>query len=276
MRVGWGAFMARHSRLYQLEGIILGRRDHGEADRVIVCLTPEGRVDLLAKGTRKTRSRKAGHLELFSRTQMLVSHVEHSWDIVSQAEAVVLRPVLQDDFERGTYARYVAELVVRFFEREANEQLYRLLDWTLTALETDDRPEVLVRWYEQRLLVLAGFRPEWHTCVGERDGELCGADLRPRPTDTMAYGIDPERGGALCAACFAASRKGLGVRALSPSALSWLQALQHREYSDTKQFAVSQKAATELAAAMQHYIAYHLEYLPSSLRMLGEQGPEAR
>lgn len=261
--------MARGSRLYQLEGVILGRRDYGEADRVIICLTPEGRVDLLAKGARKTRSRKAGHLELFSRTQMLVSRVEHSWDIVSQAEAVVLRPLLQEDFQRGTYARYVAELVVRFFERDANEQLYRLLDWTLTALEADDSPELLVRWYEQRLLTLAGFRPEWHTCVGERDGELCEAELRPRPSDTRAYGMDPDRGGALCAACFAAARKDLGVRALSPSALSWLQALQHREYADTKQFSVSQKAATELAAAMQHYIAHHLEYRPSSLQMIG-------
>ena len=265
--------MARHSRLYQLEGIILGRRDYGEADRVVVCLTPEGRVDLLAKGTRKTRSRKAGHLELFSRTQMLVSRVEHSWDIVSQAEAVVQRPALQEDFQRATYARYVGELVIRFFESEANEQLYRLLDWTLTALETDDTPELLVRWYEQRLLTLAGFRPEWHTCVGEREGELCEAELRPRPTDTVSYGMDPERGGALCTACFAGARKDLGVRAVSPSALSWLQALQHHEYSGIKQFDFSPKAATELASAMQHYIAHHLEYRPSSLRMIDDRGP---
>ncbi len=191
--------MTRHSRLYQLEGIVLGRRDHGEADRIVICLTPEGRVDLLAKGTRKTRSRKAGHLELFSRTRMLVSHVESSWDIISQAEAIALRPVLQDDFERGTYARYAAELVMRFFEREANEQLYRLLDWTLTTLEVDSTPELLVRWYEQRLLILAGFRPEWRTCVGERDGALCEQDLRAEADGFGGFGIDPERGGALCA-----------------------------------------------------------------------------
>lgn len=261
--------MARHSRLYQLEGIVLSRRDHGEADRVVICLTPEGRVDLLAKGTRKTRSRKAGHLELFSRTRMLVSRVESSWDIISQAEAVSLRPVLQDDFERGTYARYVVELVMRFFEREANEQLYRLLDWTLTTLEADSTPELLVRWYEQRLLILAGFRPEWRTCVGERDGELCEQDLRPRPTDSMAYGIDPERGGALCAACCAEARRDLSVRVLSPSALSWLQALQQREYAEVKQFPFTKKAATELAQTMQYYIAFHLEYRPSSLRVMG-------
>jgi DNA repair protein RecO (recombination protein O) len=99
--------MPTQARLYQIEGIVLGRRDQGEADRIVTCLTPQGRMDFLAKGIRKPRSRKAGHLELFSRTSMVVSRVQGSWDIVSQADAIVLRPVLQDDFDRATYARYV-------------------------------------------------------------------------------------------------------------------------------------------------------------------------
>jgi DNA repair protein RecO (recombination protein O) len=259
--------MARHPKLYQVEGLVLGRRDYGEADRVVVFLTPEGRVDLLAKGTRKPHSRKAGHLELFARVKLLVSRVEGSWDIISQAESLVLRPVLQDDFRRGTYARYVAELVVRFFEREADAKLYTLLDWTLDRIATDETPELLVRWYEQKLLVLAGFRPQWHQCVGEQGAELCQANLAPRPSDTRSYGLDPERGGALCAACFAAVGRDMGVRALSPSALSWLQALQWRDYDELGQFSLPEKTARELDHAMAHYIAHHLEYRPTSLRL---------
>lgn len=259
--------MARRGKLYQVEGIVLARRDYGEADRVVICLTPEGRVDLLAKGNRKPQSQKAGHLELFARTKMLVSRVEGSWDIISQAEALALRPVLQDDFRRGTFARYVAELVVRFFEREADAKLYGLLDWMLDRLQIDATPELLVRWYEQRLLILAGFRPQWHQCVGEKQTELCQADLVPRPSDTRSYGLDPERGGALCTSCFAALSRDPGVRPLSPSALSWLQALQWREYDELDQFSMPDKTARELDQVMQHYIAHHLEYRPSSLRL---------
>ncbi|MCJ7548336.1 MAG: DNA repair protein RecO [Anaerolineae bacterium] len=259
--------MAKQARLYQLEGIILGRRDHGEADRVIICLTSEGRTDLLAKGARKPQSRKAGHLEQFARTKMLVSRVSGSWDIVSQAEAVELRPILQEDFQRGTYARYAVELVVRFFEREADEQLYELLDLTLGKLEVDESAELLVRWYEQRLLVLAGFRPQWHSCVGDSSGDLCDAELSPRSSDRRSYGLDPERGGALCVACYAALHQEPGVRLLSPSALSWLQALQRREYEELKEFTLPDRTAQELAHAMQHYIAHHLEYRPASLRI---------
>lgn len=265
--------MAARAKLYQVEGIVLGRRDHGEADRVVICLTREGRADLLAKGVRKPRSRKSGHLELFARTKLLVSRVENSWDIISQAEAQVLRPGLQDDFLRGTYARYVSELVVRFFEREADEALYDLLDQTLTQLEISETPELLVRWYEQRLLTLAGFRPQWSTCVGERAGDFCQTRLTPRPEDEGVYGIDPERGGALCRACFQAIRQEPGVRPLSPSALSWLQALQHRSYEGLAQFPMPDKTARELAQMMQHYIAYHLEYRPSTLKLMWRGRP---
>ena len=260
--------MVTRGKIYQIEGIVLGRRDQGEADQVITCLTPQGRMDFLAKGVRKPRSRKAGHLELFARTSLVASRVESSWDILSQADATVLRPVLQENFERATYARYVAELVLRFFEREANPDLYELLDWTLSTLVEDTSPQLLVRWYEQRLLNLAGFRPTWHTCVGEREGDLCETPLTPRPSDARGYGLDPERGGALCAECMQANRADPGVRPLSPSALSWLQALQRREYEDLKHFSIPDKTARELTHTMDHYIAHHLEYRPTSLRMI--------
>jgi DNA repair protein RecO (recombination protein O) len=256
------------TKLYQIEGVILGRRDYGEADRVVVCLTPEGRMDMLAKGARKTRSRKAGHLELFARTKFLVSRVEGSWDIISQAEAVVLRPELQDDFSRGTYARYAGELVLRFFEREADPELFELADGTLTSLGRDPNPELLMRWFEQRVLDLAGFRPQWRVCVGELGHGLCETPLKPQPTDRFSYGVDPDKGGALCADCFRASPPETGVRPLSPSALSWLQALQIREYADLKEFALPEMTARELSQVMQHYIAHHLEYRPTTLRLM--------
>ena len=72
--------MPGQSRLYTVRAIVLVRRDQGEADRVILCLTRDGRYDYLAKGARKLHSRKAGHLELFSTSDMLISRVKGSWD----------------------------------------------------------------------------------------------------------------------------------------------------------------------------------------------------
>ncbi len=256
------------SRLYQTRAIILARRDQGEADRVILCLTPEMRLDLLARGVRKPRSRKAGHVELFAETQLLIARSRHGWDNISQAEIVHARALLRDDFLRATYARYMAELVLRFFEGETEPALYALLNEALTLLESDPLPERVARWYEQQLLVLAGFRPEWHTCVGERGGAQCGVSLHPRPQDRQGYGIGPERGGALCPACYVALRDEAGVRPLSPSALSWLQGLQRLPYAQLTDLNLRAATARELAQVMEHYIAYHLERRPATLRMV--------
>jgi len=260
------------ARLYRLEGIILGRRDQGEADRVIMLLSPTGRVDLMARGVRKPRSRKAGHLELFSRSKLLVSRVKGTWDIISQAEVVAVRPGLRDDFIRGTYARYIAELVLRFFEGETEEPLYALVDTTFALLEEADDPERAARWFEQQLLSLAGFRPDWHNCVGERDGKQCGMAVKPRPEDSRPYGIDPERGGALCPDCLEALRDEPSVGLLSPSALSWLQAFQRRSYAELCGLSITERTLLELRRVMERYISYHLERRPVTLRVMRKNG----
>lgn len=263
--------MAKQGRLYRLEGVVLGRRDQGEADRVITLLSPEGRADLLAKGVRKPQSRKTGHLELFSRSRLLVARVAGSWDIVSQAEAVEVRERLQQDFVRGTLARYVAELALQLFESDADSAVFELVDSVLAQLDGDEGGELLIRWYEQQVLGLAGFRPEWSFCVGEGEQGVCRAPLRPRPQDRHVYGLDPANGGALCPGCLEKQRQEGFVRHISPSVLSWLQALQRQPYADLAQYALPERSRRELGQAMEHYIAYHLERRPNVLRLLRDE-----
>ncbi|MDF1512579.1 MAG: DNA repair protein RecO [Anaerolineae bacterium] len=260
--------MVNQSKLYTVRAVILARRDQGEADRVVTCLTPAGRYDYLAKGARKTLSRKAGHLELFSTSDMLLSRVTGSWDIISQAESRSLRPELRDDFELGTYARYISELVIRFFEQDSDSHLYNLVEETLSALTSAERPELLVRWYEQQILLTAGYRPEWESCVGDREGSQCRNPLKPRPDDRKSYGVDYEKGGALCPTCYALIPAGSSSARLSPSALSWFQALQHKSYELLLQYSLHKKTAVELARIMEQYITYYLERRPASLKVM--------
>ena len=61
-----------HPRVYATEAVILRRIDFGEADRILTLFTPNyGKVRAVAKGVRRTTSRLAGHLEPFTRTQLL-------------------------------------------------------------------------------------------------------------------------------------------------------------------------------------------------------------
>ncbi len=244
-------------RLYHTEAIVIRRRDQGEADRVLTLCTPQGKLVVIAKGVRKVRSRKAGHLELFTYTRLVIARSRSSWDVVTQAETVEPHTPLRGDLVRGTYARYAAELYDRFVaEGEGGEGLFDLLRRTLGYLceaEPGRETTLLVRAYEQRLLGLVGFRPEWERCVG--DG--CGRPLEPAGDEP--FGLDPERGGALCPACYRTARERSGTIPLSPAALRLLRACQREPFSRLRERSVPPALLNEIERAARHYITYHLE-----------------
>lgn len=159
--------MPHQERSYRTPALILKRRDFGEADRLLTVLTPEhGKVDVIAKGARKPTSSKTGHVELFTRADMLI-HRGRDLDIATQVEMVEPYLVLREDLQRGAYANYAAELLDRFTGMGEDDlhDLFTLLDETLNRLCTDDDPRLAVRYYEMRLLDLVGFRPELNECV---------------------------------------------------------------------------------------------------------------
>ncbi|MFH1896595.1 MAG: recombination protein O N-terminal domain-containing protein, partial [bacterium] len=58
---------------FKLEAIILSRREFGEADAYLTVFSKEeGKLSLLAKGIRRVSSRRAPHLETFSRSEIYV------------------------------------------------------------------------------------------------------------------------------------------------------------------------------------------------------------
>ncbi|MBN1217373.1 MAG: DNA repair protein RecO [Anaerolineae bacterium] len=161
-------------RLYRTDAIILRRSDFGEADRLLTVFTPErGKLRLLAKGVRKTTSRKAGHVELFMLTDMLVAQ-GHTWDIISQAEIVEPYRDLRDDLERTGHAYYLAELADRFTEEhDPNRPLFELLAVTLAHLSHSPDPFIVLRYFELHLLSLTGYQPQLYFCVA------CNETLEP-------------------------------------------------------------------------------------------------
>jgi DNA repair protein RecO (recombination protein O) len=246
-------------RLYRTEGIVMRRREQGEADRVLTLCTPLGKIDVIVKGARKLRSRKAGHVELFSHSSFVLSRVPNSWDIVSQAETVKPHALLRSDLLRGSYARYAVELLDRFFTQgEGGRAIFNLLDRTLARLCEDSELDLIARFYEQHLLGLAGFRPELFRCVGEHAEHV---SLRPRMPveDKEPYGFDPERGGVLCPKCYAGRGARQGIVELSPEGLRLLQECQSRPYARLRTQQITPKLHAEVERVMQHHITYHLE-----------------
>ena len=158
--------MSARERTYRTEAIVLRRKDFGEADRVLTVFTPErGKVRLVAKGIRKPRSRKAGHLELFTCSRLLLAK-GRDLDMVTQAETLLAYRPLREDLLRGAYAAYAVELLDRFTpDEQENAELYRLLRSMLGWLCAEHDLALVARYYELQLLGLAGFQPDLRQCV---------------------------------------------------------------------------------------------------------------
>jgi len=178
-------------RLYRTDAIILRRSDFGEADRLLTVFSPEyGKLRLLAKGVRKTTSRKAGHIELFMLTHLLVARAR-TWDIISQAEIVEAYRLLRENLDKTSHAYYLAELVDRFTEEhDPNAPVFELLALTLAQISYVDDPFVALRYFELHLLSLTGYQPQLHFCVA------CQEPLQPVDNNYFHF-VD---GGTLCPA----------------------------------------------------------------------------
>ncbi|MEM7126140.1 MAG: DNA repair protein RecO [Chloroflexota bacterium] len=171
--------MEHRQRAYRTHGVILKRRNQGDADRILTIFTPHrGKLDLIAKGIRKTSSRKAGHLESFSHASLMVAQAR-TWDIITEVVTVESYRHIRDDLETIGRASYVGELLDSFTElHDENQGLWDVLLITLRELNRlASQPDafdakLLLRWYEIHLLSFAGFQPQLFTCLAS------GEDLK--------------------------------------------------------------------------------------------------
>src|SRR3989304_1681077 len=92
--------MTSRERLYRTEAVLLRRPELGEADRLLTIYTPaHGKLRVIAKGVRLPKSRKAGHLELFNRVELLVAR-GRDLDVVTQADTADTFAGGRDDLMR--------------------------------------------------------------------------------------------------------------------------------------------------------------------------------
>ncbi len=238
--------MPRPERSLATEVVVLRHADWGEADRILTFFSREaGKLRAIAKGARKLRSRKAGHLEPFTRVRLMLARGRDFW-IVTQAETVDAYLPVRDDLLRTAYAAYVVELLDRFtYEEGENRALYLLLVETLERVAALEDPFPAVRYYEIRLLDLLGFRPELTRCV------RCGNEIKPQDQ----Y-FDAAQGGAVCPRC---GENSPTARPVSMATLKFLRHYQRSNFRDAFRAGLPPAVRREMEALLNYYLTYHLE-----------------
>lgn len=148
-------------RSYTAEGFILGRRNFGEADRIIDVYSKEkGKVSLMAKGIRRTSSRKRGHLEIFSKVRFQAA-TGSNLGIMTEVETLDSLGEVRKSMKKVTLAYYFMEVLGKaVHEGEANPELYNFLSEEMEKLKTTKALKKLRLGYITGLLRLLGFWPK--------------------------------------------------------------------------------------------------------------------
>ncbi len=233
-------------RTQRLDAIVLRHQDWGEADRLLWLFTREqGKLRAVAKGIRKMRSRKAGHLEPFTRVTLQIAEGK-DLPIITQAEAQETFSSLRENLMRIGYAAYIVELLDRFtYEEGENTVLFDLIYTSLARISQEAEPSFAVRYYEIHLLDLLGFRPQLFQCA------RCGEEIKPQDQFFSALA-----GGVLCPNC---GRQAPEAHLVTTQALRVLRHCQRSSYAEARRLVVSDNTDHELEQLMQYYFTYLLE-----------------
>jgi len=233
-------------RSYQTEAIIIKKTRLGEADRILTLYTPEmGKIQAVAKGVRRPRSKLSGHLELL--THSLVSLARgRNLDTITGSQTINSFIALKSDLGFTSYALYATELVNQFTaDHIENHPLFNLLLETLEQLGQGGNSELTLRYFELQLLSEVGYRPQLHHCVA------CHQPLKPESNVFCS-----SAGGMLCPDC--APSQPLTCP-LSVNAQKVLRLLQGSDYSTIRRLKMNRELSRELEMVMRDYLRYLLE-----------------
>lgn len=242
-------------KLYRSDAIVLGRLDYGEADRILVVFTPGmGKLDLIAKGARKTQSRLGPGLDLFSNATLELAR-GRELDVVRSVVPIRRFERLRTDLEAYGHASYYAELVRAFTQpREEHADIYDLLVRTLILMNDGLDVWMLTRHFEMALLGLLGYRPELFECVN------CH-----RPIEAQVNAFSATMGGLLCEVC---RNEDPGALPVSINAQKYLRVLQRDGLSVAARLRPTLQEKQEIQHLTALYIRHVAEREFQSLRVL--------
>jgi len=233
-------------RNYQTEAIIIKKIKLGEADRILTLYTPEhGKIEGVAKGVRRPKSKLAGHLELLTYSNVRLARGRNLFTIIGSQTIDSFLP-LKNDLWLTSYGLYAADLINQFtVSNISNPALFQLLLDTLCLLSRADNPDLTLRYFEVHLLGLVGYRPQLQECVS------CRVTLQP-----VTNAFCSSAGGIICPNC----RYGhSGSFLISVDALKVLRLFQRSSSDIVRRLKISSELSQELKSSLASYIRYLLE-----------------
>jgi len=228
---------------YNLKAIILNRRPFAEDDsRVVVYSRERGKLDLVARGVKKIKSKLAGHLEPLSLTDIMVVG-GRQYDYAGAAVSENCYFNIKSDLAKLAAAGQAVKIFDKLIKPGvADEAIFDLLKDYLEALNFKKSGfDVLNSFFIFKLLVALGFRPELYNCVN------CGGKIRP-----VGIKFDLARGGLVCGKCLAKSGLTIGE-----NSVKLLRLAEKNDLQKIVNIKINKKTEAEVINIVSSFLSYY-------------------
>lgn len=229
------------------KAIVLSEKEFGEADKLFSVYTENfGKIEVLGKGIRKNKAKLKGALQPLN--YISLEFVEgKNFLIATDAILEENFEELKKEIKKYRLALYLCQLVDKLVKGEERDaKIWQLLLETLNELKlTDNKNELIIRYFEWNLLSLLGFEPELYHCT------LC----QERISKGKFY-FSAREGGIICEKC---KEKAKEHREISRDAIKILRVIIMQDKSLFKKLKINPIQQRELKELFKYYLPYFLE-----------------
>lgn len=237
--------------IYFTEGIILRHRNFRESDRLLTVYTKDhGKLEVVARGSRKITSKLAGNLEPFILTELMVVRGK-SFDTVTASETIQYFSAIRADFQKIQLASHYVEIIDNLIKVHHKDlRIFNLIKEVFSDIEKIvpfKEKRAKMDWYfAWRILRYLGFGPELYRCL------VCRKRLREKNN----Y-FDFRRGGVVCFDCY--SPKEQKASLISPEATKVLRLVREGKKRTVMRLQIKKKLRGELDELTDSFLECILE-----------------
>jgi DNA repair protein RecO (recombination protein O) len=232
--------------LNRVEAVVIRTLDYGESHKIVVLLSRQaGKISVMARGARKTRSRLTAVTQMFTYGEYTYFQSAHGqMGTLNDGEILESHHPLRTDLQKSAHAAYYAEMVDRLIgDREGSGFLFSQLLAALQALEQGKDAQIVTHLFELRMLDEAGYSLSLDRCAS------CGGEA-DQPI------LHAASGGSVCSLCSPAIREGL--MPLSDKTFRLLQLMQKLDLRKLGNVQVSAGTKEELKRTLRRFMDWHV------------------
>lgn len=128
-------------------GYVMRRTNYGEADRILNIITPEGKITAIAKGVRKSKSKLAGGIEIFSLIDFVIHQGKSDFGIVTSAKMLNYYSEILKNFEKMELGGMILKKINQVAENSPAGEYFDIVDQSLRNLNSNTNLILIESWF---------------------------------------------------------------------------------------------------------------------------------